>query len=111
MLIHTHSHSYLNTCSLRYGRSNIAVTLIKNGANLHLKDTDGNTAVSILSNVLSKLEGIKETGEVKDWTSEHEEMLIGYRRIDSAIKARTKKDNNNNNNNNDNKTKNDKKEL
>merc|ERR1711871_184581 len=71
-----------------FGRSNIAVTLIKNGANLYLEDNDGNSAIKILENVLSKLENIKKDYESteQDWDSEQEEMLMSYRRIRAAIK-------------------------
>ena len=78
-----------------FGRSNIAVTLIKNGANLYLEDNDGNSAIKILENVLNKLEDIKKGYESteQEWDSHQEELLLGYRRINSAVKAKMKEEN------------------
>ncbi len=77
-----------------FARSNIAVTLVKNGANLYIKDSDGHTAITILKNVLNRLQDIKRDrlGTEQEWDDGKEELLVGYRRINSAVKARMKEE-------------------
>ena len=76
-----------------FGRSDIAVTLIKNGANLYLEDSDGNSVITIARGVLEKLEAVKKTTleNAEEWGSDQNEMLMGYSRINAAIKTEIKK--------------------